>query len=92
MKVTGRTASGMSPLNTTRDSKTAKGQTAQAAASYGQVSLSPEARALHEIALIGNDEVRPDMVAEARAMLDSGTLDSDANIDKALDRLMVHVI
>lgn len=90
MRVTGPTTSGMSSLGSTKEGRTAKGAST-GSTDVGVVSLSPEARALHEASLFGDDEVRPDMVAQARMMIEQGTLDTDENIDRALDHLVVHI-
>lgn len=91
MKVTGRVAGGVGPLGAVREDKAAKGASSQRSDDSGLVSLSPEARALYALAVEGAEGVRGDLVARARMLIDTGELETDASIDRALDRLMAHL-
>ena len=57
----------------------------------GSVDLSPEAQALYGTGP-GAEEIRADLVAEAQAEIEAGTLFADENIDTAIDRLMAELI
>lgn len=74
-----------------RSSDTKSASDTQSASRAGSVDLSPEAQALYGSSS-GADEIRPDLVAEAKAEIEAGTLFSDENIDKAIDRLMAELI
>ena len=92
MKITGRSTGGVGSLGTQGSGKAAKGARSESRGDVGQVNISAEARALQDVGVGPENGIRDDMVAEARAMINAGQLDTDENIDQALDRLLAHLV
>lgn len=92
MKVTGRVMSGLGPLEVRPDGKATRSEKGQARSEVGQVRLSAEAIALQDALGSDGGGVREDLISEAKAMIAAGELETDANLEAALDRLMAHLL
>lgn len=87
MKIPGRIYGGVPQSGNLQSGKRASESSRKSGTSAGSVQISPEARALDAGILAQGDEIREDLVAEAQELIASGELETDQNIDDALDRL-----
>lgn len=74
-----------------RTARRPQSREAQGSGPAAQVAVSSDASwisALREEARSMDGAVRADVVAETRAQLDAGTLDSDVDMDRVLDSLL----
>ena len=93
MKITSRAYSDMATNGTNRKARSSSrtAQRASDSSGIGHVDISPEARALSEGSLEAT-AIRENLVAEARADIEDGSLFDDDNFDTAIDRLIADLI
>lgn len=93
MKISSRAYSDMATTGTSRNTRSGSRSASKTSenSGIGHVDISPEARALSEGAT-DSPEIREDLVAAARAEIETGSLFDEDNFDTAMDRLIADLI
>ena len=92
MKIPGRSLGGLSPVKKFSDERRLRESESQGGGEAGSVRLSAEARALDAMNLSRSNDVRMELVQEAQELIAQGQLDTDENIDRAIDRLLFELL